>query len=250
MYKIGNNILRLNNKLFYGSAAIPFPSSGLTYYWSFNEASGTAVADSVAAFNMTLNNASGRVSGGKNGNAFQSTSSQYYATTGTWTRWSTTQKYTISYWIKMNTADNLVTAVLSNIDGSTRCIIDIYHWDIAHANNGLLQFFVANGSARCWVNKAAFITDSNWHNVVCQYNGDRNPSNMKVWLDGQAVTLNIQQNNLNSDATLGNTAIQIGRRNTTAYTTNSIIDEVAVWNRFITPAEVTLLYNNGNGLFY
>jgi len=244
LYTLDNKILQHKGLTvdLVGAVVPVFPTSGLTYYWRFNEGTGTDALDAMGALNGTVSDAGIWTASGKRGAGL--IPQNRYFVTGTWTVWTTAQPYTVSAWVKLAYLDGQVTCVLSNINGSTQDIIDIYIW-----NSGALSFSIMNGSSRHTYAVNPFITDSNWHHVVCCYNGDRNVSNSKVYLDGVYKAPTSSQNNLNA-GTFGLTKLQVGRRNTTVYNTTSVQDEVAVWNRVLTQDEVTTLYNSGTGLFY
>ncbi len=89
---------------------------------------------------------------------------------------------------------------------------------------------------------AGLFTSGSFHFVVYIVN----ESNSKVYLDGDSV--------LNASANFGNTnkALVIGQRSVSAPANflNGKIDEVGIWNRTLSQAEVQQLYNNGDGLTY
>ena len=247
-YRLGNRILKIDNKLFYAEGAAPVNPvwSGLTSYWRFNEGSGTSVADAKNAYNGTMSNTSGFNRSGKNGTCMSLTGGTY-CSYGTFNTWTTSQPYTFSCWLKLDYGGSGVVPILSNLNASVSCIIDPYFFEA----NGNLMFYIMynNNVGRCAISIANMITDKNWHFVVGSYNGDRNPNNMKAYLDGTLKSKTGSVNSLSYTGALGTTLCTNGR-NMYPYTCNSMIDEIGLWNRVLSQDEVTALYNAGNGLFY
>lgn len=93
-----------------------------------------------------------------------------------------------------------------------------------------------------------------WHHIVCTYNGNGEISGLKIYIDGESVSI---------DATTeGGTYTAMSNRpdricisgqsssmnSTINYATDGIIDEVSIWrNRELGAEDVELLYNEGSG---
>ena len=223
-----------------------FPASGLVSYWRFDEGSGTSVADAKNAYNGTMSNTSGFYSGGKK-KSCMILSGGTYCSYGTFDTWTTSQPYTFSCWIKLAYGGAGVVPILSNLNSTTNAIIDPYIFE----SNGTFQFFIMynNNVGRCAISVTSLITDTNWHLVVGSYNGDRNPANMKAYLDAVSKAATSSTNTMSYTGALG-TTLCTNRRSTTTYTCNSMIDEIGLWNRVLSQDEVTALYNLGTGLYY
>ncbi len=236
---IGSNIGILNQR--------QFPISGLLSYWRMDDNTGTSVTDSKGGKTGTMSNAGGWSASGKNGSCFLGTTSSYYIGYGTNYNWTSSQAYSVSVWTKRNDSNSYIGTVLSNIDASSNMSIDVY------VNGSIWFLALQKGSSaqRCMITKDCYpLTDSDWTHWVFTYNGDRNAANMKMYKNSTLLTsYNTTQTLVDSATALGG-ALQSGRRYITAYQCNISMDEIGLWNRVLTQAEVNNLYNLGTGTFY
>ncbi len=97
-----------------------------------------------------------------------------------------------------------------------------------------------------WDNRARFysssvqivspnpINDGNWHHLVAVYNDNT----MRLFLD------NIAQGSIIQPFISNNYNVNIGKANGCC-NFNGSIDDIAIWNRALTPQEITQLYNQG-----
>lgn len=88
------------------------------------------------------------------------------------------------------------------------------------------------------------ITDGYWHHVVVTYNGNSLPSGTEFYIDGVKQNKTIYYNTLTSGSIIAPINAQIGARNGINKAFNGYIDEVVVYNRVITYAEVIKRNNN------
>jgi len=90
------------------------------------------------------------------------------------------------------------------------------------------------------------LDDGAWHHLVFTY--DAANSNLSLYVDGE-----FQGSATTDGNAVGNyqAQLRLGMRAAgTNVVYNGYLDEVAVWNRTLTPAEIQQLYNNGTGLSY
>jgi len=93
----------------------------------------------------------------------------------------------------------------------------------------------ANGNAKL------NLQDGSWHNLIGVYDG----TGTQLFVDGSLVASTATNGNLPGN--VGN-AMQIGGNPQAANRGwNGNIDDVAIWNRALTSAEVALIFNNGDG---
>lgn len=88
---------------------------------------------------------------------------------------------------------------------------------------------------------AGIINELQWYHVVATWD----TNGMELFLNGTSVDSNATI----CEMVASGSPLQIGR-NQTSYYLQGIIDEVGVWNRRLSPAAVTALWNSGNGLAY
>lgn len=109
---------------------------------------------------------------------------------------------------------------------------------------GSIDHNLYDGSGWNTVTSGVALSTGTWYHCVVRY-------------DSVAQTLKISVNNTTATqpgvspagASGGNQLFSVGRESW-GNQSNAYIDEVAVWYRALTDAEVTALYNSGTGLFY
>lgn len=203
-------------------------ATNLTAYYKLDEASG-AVIDSIDSNNGVNHGATPNVAGiintayyfngsNKNNITFSSVSNKLNS------------NFSISVWVKENASSYMIWYINGTPD-STMLV-----------NTGGTIFFYINGNN--YVQTNVNLEDNNWHNLVVTYNIVTH--GMKIYADGvsnpgfSGYTGGLQAT-ANSYFTLGANPHDLNQW------FNGTMDEVGVWNRTLTGAEVTNLYNNGNG---
>lgn len=211
----------------YKTTAPDDPDTGLVGYWSFNgpDLSGTTAFDrSGKGNNGTLTNGP-TVTEGKSGQALNFNGSSNYVTMGYVLSFSGTQSLSMSAWIKPNVTNvSYQTLVGKELD---------YKLDLD--SGGKVNFLLGNSWGRNFASDTSLVA-GNWYHIVATYDG----TNKKMYINGSwdktvASTGNISGNSYQ---------FNIGQRNSDDYF-NGIIDEVRIYNRALTQAEVTALYNAG-----
>jgi hypothetical protein len=208
---------------------------GLVAYWKLDETSGTRI-DSAGSSNLADNNIVGSTTG-KIGNAANFNGTNYLSTTSTW---APSNSFTISAWIKLNSA--LKRTIVGQDWADTPPEIRNFLFRI---DNGTLEFFILSGGATSVNLSSVALNDGNWHFVAAIY--DDTASTIKIWADtntntaGSVPTPSFQA-----------TTIYVGRRQFLIAPDNFIgdIDEVGIWNRALTAAEISILYNSGAGITF
>lgn len=230
------------NGKFYGTQALSFKD--LLHYWNFNETGGTTVYDRKGAYNGTLSDAAARTTSGKSYSGMTFSSSRY-CDYGTPFTWNAAQPYSVSFWVKASANPTPVIPIVSNLDSNTSGVMDIY----LNVNNIYFAMFYNNSSGRCFnITNTTPISDTNWHHVLCTYNGSSNPYGMQIYKDGVPCGA-ISTNTLTYTGNLGST-LYTNRRYTTSYDNASIVDEIAIFNKCLTIDHAVALYNSGNGIYY
>ena len=90
-------------------------------------------------------------------------------------------------------------------------------------------------------------SDGNWHNMVITYDSSRTNIYNRTALRIDDVDIAHSTFRQSSASIASSTAnLNIGRRTEyNFYEWNGLLDEVAIWNRTLTPTEITEIYNNG-----
>jgi len=146
---------------------------------------------------------------------------------------------TISFWVKSST--NADQTLVSN--ARLGVAYDFDHTRI-WADSGYLSYEIQySGGTYIQLLGTSNIRDGTWKFCVCTYDG----SVMRVYVN--STLENTSATFTDSGTRLDN--LQFGIDPVNAY--NKLIgamDEVGVWSRALTQAEITELYNNGDGLSY
>jgi hypothetical protein len=228
------NIVKLLRKRAAGGGASPL-LNGLVAYWKLDETSGTRF-DSVDTNNLTDNGSVGYAIG-KIGNAasFVAANSEYLSTSpllgGT--------AWTISLWLKIRSSPSTRYAVFGefNAGGFTR------HYCYVIATRQLqLDEFPPSGTDPSSLTPTVLALDTWYHIVVVQ----TAPGSRKLYL-------NTNEEATNSEVYTGAAPDELrfgGRVNASGDYANTDMDEIGIWDRALSAAEITALYNSGAGITY
>ena len=157
-----------------------------------------------------------------------------------------TQAQSVSFFVKLNTLNSQALVVKMNNS------IPYNGWGVGlYLNKIHYGFFNSVPSIMAQTENNQVLTTGVWYHVVATYDGSKNASGIKVYIDGSLGTQNIRSNSLgsNSSSSIG-IKTTISSRNGGTIPINGLIDEVGIWNRELTPTEVTELYNSGSGKQY
>lgn len=203
---------------------------GLVGYWPFEETSGTTAVDYSGngkngfCTNMGVSCSS---TTGKVGNAFSFDGSNDYIDIGISGLPISSSNRTVCLWAKTDVASG-------------------YDWTIGYGSTGIRSSF-ALGTQGTNLDLSAFGNDlvvnnfwtiGTWKFICGEYNG----THAMLYTNGQ---LNITQ--IKSFNT-GSSAAYIGRQVPVSEYWDGMIDEVTIWNRTLSEAEVSQLYNAGDGM--
>lgn len=107
-----------------------------------------------------------------------------------------------------------------------------------------------NASNALVVSSTANVTDTNWHMVTFTYDGSATPAGVKLYKDGVLQSWTTTHKNTLSATTLTSFPLELGAIGSTGLPFQGLMDEVGVWNRDLSQAEITELYNSSTGKFY
>lgn len=205
-------------------------SNGLVGYWKMNEASwnGTAseVLDSSGAGNNGASVNGAGVSTGKFGNGGSMDGVDDYVNIPNNASWNNLSSMTYSLWIKPNSTTG-TTGIMNARDGGTNGGFDLDNL------NGTLRFAtrISGGGSLL----ASGLVTGAWQHIVATYNNAT--KEMRLYKDGVLIGSGI------ASTSSGNTAqpLKIGNL------TNMSVDDVRVYNRALSSADVSTLYNFAPG---
>lgn len=148
--------------------------------------------------------------------------------------------FSISAWIYTNSTGAMVifTNYINTYAGSSRSYM-------FRVNPLSLYFHIQRSSADRIIVEAPAISQNTWHHVVATYDGSSLASGCNIYIDGVSQSLSVVQDNLTGSIQDFTNNTSIGARGDSNQAFNGYIDEVSVWNKELTGAEVTELYNSG-----
>jgi hypothetical protein len=204
--------------------------AGAVSYWSFNDISGTNVPDKLArnpgaSSGTVIINSAGKVNQSLNFNESFSVNTQSSSSLNTTpgTNWA------LSAWINTASTEGFSRGILGNYYGVGGGI-GLYRY------SGYVYIQIANLTANgATAYYSTPITKGQWYHLVGIYN----QSNLMLYVNG-VLRHNVAAGGIDSS----NYGWQIGDLpNTGILGWNGTIDEVAVFNRVLSPSEIQLIYN-------
>lgn len=210
-----------------------------TAYYDFQSTSGPVI-DRVGIQNGTSLFANRGVNG-IIGNAFYFNTSGYVTipTNATSNNFTKNEAYSTSLWVRGNES-NSVGTIIEKWQGTAIG----YPFSMRQLADGRTQCVVYNNSLSIGSGlTTTSFEDGSWHNVVCTY--DHPNKNISIYVDGQVEASNVYTS---LEGTIhNNQLIGIGARGNGALKYNGTIDEVAFFNRSLSPDEISFIYNSGVG---
>lgn len=205
-------------------------TDNLVAYWKFDESSGNATDSSGAGLTLTNNNTATYSTGKINNGAYlASSSSQYFSRAS----FSVANPLTISFWAYESTR-------VSNADPANTHLLfysNVNYSEVA-SNNGVI-YFAGNGGS--WKSTGYTLPLTTWTHLVFVSSG----STLKMYVNG-TLTYTAASDFLVSFAN----TFYLGAWNGSKGYWNGRMDELGIWSRALSDAEITSLYNSGSGLSY
>ena len=216
-------------------------ATNLVSYWELEEASGTRV-DSHGSNDLTDNNTVGSATGiqGDGANIVRA-NTEYLSITDaaqTGLDFGTGQDFTLQFWYKPSS----VVPFYAILKGDTAGVWYSLGGGLA---TGQFSFLVDDGSTIRTISGGSH-SAGNWYHVV----GVREGTTLTLYVNNSVIGTDtnaaVDNDVSNSDPFYIGT---FSAGNNTR-TPDGVIDEVAVWSRALSAAEVTSLFNSGDGLPY
>jgi hypothetical protein len=109
-------------------------------------------------------------------------------------------------------------------------------------SDGRIGFFMENGRFDVLLTSEEMLGEDRWHHLVASWS----PSAVDLFLDGRRVAWLRESLGLASDI-LPDFRVGGGDNLTRAPSFSGLIDEVAIWNRSLTPVEIELQFRSARG---
>ncbi len=166
-----------------------------------------------------------------------------YVNLGSIASFERTDAFSYSAWIKTSVS-GVAQAILSKgLQTATQQGL-LFHMRTTNK----IALFLANsvtGSLYINVEGSTNINDGSWHHVTVTYDGSSLASGITLYVDGSPETPNVLQDTLGSNSIVNTANCQIGARDGTNLPWNGFIDEPVIYNKELSSAENTLIYNTG-----
>ncbi len=216
-------------------------SSGLTHYWNFDELAGINASDKRGEdvgnpLNINLTGATFNTTGQIGGSVYCDGTNDFGLTSGgTLGLPKGTGDWTISLWFNdVNSAASGITWASNT--GFDERIINV----VVPANN--LRVFFGGGDTGNII--ASVVQDgTRWYHAVVVRNTSAG-TELFVYLNGTQISNVASVGNITAAAT------KICEDSSGGSDFKGHIDELGIWNRSLSPAEVTEIYNNHTGITY
>lgn len=213
----------------------------VTAYWTMNEASGTR-EDSIGSADLTPTASDPASVSGKLGNAadLERDNTQYFSTAdAAGLSFSGTDSFSISAWIKLETTGTRMRVISKW--GASAAVQD---WELT-INATLGPFFAVSDSATTASINDGTALNTDWHHIVAVFDNANNE--LRLYLDGSQCATPVAETN---DPTDSSSTIYVGNDYDGSDAFDGLIDDLCLFRKALTDANVTTLYNGGNGRAY
>jgi len=239
---VGTGYIGAKNGWFGGGAVVPEDtfSRGLAGYWSFDEGKGNIANDASGNGNNGILASGPKWTDGKDGNGlqFNGKNTQVNVPDAQSLRFGS-GPFTVEVWFKINGNANLGAHGIINKTGTTG------YWGFYYSDSNKKLTFQTRSSDTnefLGVATAATFEKNVWHHVVWVINDASitmiaNGKIKENFTDGRVSRLYDQNNNLNFGNLNGNYL-------------NGVIDDVRIYGRALSEAEVKYHYNHGGPVGY
>lgn len=149
-----------------------------------------------------------------------------------------TTQFSMSFWVKPN---NL--AAQRCIYSKVTADANVYGFNIQINTAGRIILQPRSvGSLLIWTDNSLSVAAGVWNHVVVTYDGGSNLNGFRVYVNGVMAT--IPGSSTMSGTWLSNQTAMLGSRNSALYY-SGYMDEVSIWNKALTQAEVVEAYGGG-----
>lgn len=208
-------------------------TNGLRAWWRFDESSGNATDSSVDGRTATISGAT-RVTGVMGGALDFNGSSNSVAFTA-----PAMQRMTITAWARADSAGNSIFPRIVNMQQGL--FFFGLGGDTRDGNGNTLKFAVDNGfEDRVWHTAQGTIVTDRLYQVAVSYDATSPNNNPRFYIDGVPFGVGVQANGGAAPVTPDNNGF-IGDRADGTRSWDGLLDEVRIYDRALTPAELAVV---------
>jgi hypothetical protein len=166
-----------------------------------------------------------------------------YVTMGNVLNFLRTDPFSVSFWFKtVSAATGFVVAKIVAAAPTG--------WGVAVGSTGLVAFQLINTFPTKWINAYTTLTgfnDGNWHHAVATWDGDATPgaAGAQIYVDDSTMAMSIASDTLAANTISNAAGLDLGRRQSDGTYYVGQLCHVAIYNKELTAAEVTAIYNAG-----
>lgn len=222
----------------------------LDAYWTFDENTGIIAADSILGTHElsginTPTWGTGKINSGTD---VELSSSEYWERAPGDLFPAFNQPYTFNLWIKpeaVGTTQFLLSKAGDPAVNYARYHISIYHGGTSADHEKIFYDIHETDNTGRTAKSVTLAQNGVWMMITAKYDGG---TNMTLWIDGVLEATD----EVGSFKDTGEQNFRVGAQSDDPVGGyfDGVIDEVGYWTRALTPAEITQLYNSGNGIQY
>ncbi|MFN6111027.1 MAG: DUF1553 domain-containing protein [Planctomycetota bacterium] len=143
------------------------------------------------------------------------------------------QPFTAAAWVKLP-HENLVGAIAARMDEAAQ----FRGWDFWLQNGRVGTHLIHQWPQNALkVVSRQRLTPGRWHHVAFSHDGSGKPAGIQIWIDGESVPFDVEQNSL-SETTRTATPFRIGNRSGNALSENLLVQGLRLYQRVLPTEEL------------
>jgi len=223
----------VNSFLFFSNSTRAQITDGLVGYWNLDSTAGSTVSDVSGNGNTGIVNGGGTWTNGKINGAFKSDGNTSYILVPDSPSTNVTgAQISVSFWVYLNSTTGRNTNIIQKYSNNGGYVVSL-------SSSSYLEFYIYNGTNYV-IAGTSEISAGRWMHVVGMYDST---SGIKLYIDGVLKNSHTANGTINSSAG-GN--LYMARKGWNGVNDNYLdgsIDDVRIYNRALSVAEITDIYN-------
>ena len=219
----------------------PPTDKGLVGYWSMNEGTGTVAGDGSGNENRGTLTGGPTWVDGKRGKALNFDGNDDLVNAGSATSLDQLPAITVSAWIYPRNV-----AAASDDVFSKRTAAGASGWKFGPSSTGAgrLSFVVDYDTDLNHTSNSNVISANVWQHIAISWDGSTSAANARIYINGVETTYAQTTNGTTNRVSDAANPLTIGAQSDGGNPYNGLIDEVRIYNRALSAAEIQTLYNS------